>query len=367
MGGRDGLTLAEYRRLLDKHGSIAAVAKALGRNERSLRRWAARNVPEYGKRPGESASQNDADAGPTLLLPHLTRPRTVAELCDLVDRSPKSVRAWLQALQDRGFNLRQQGEVWQLDKDIPPAEAHVSHVTSEARRKVGIIADTHLGSKCQQLRHLNDFYDRCQDQGVTDVYNAGDLIAGVGVYKGQHAEIFLHTEDEQIDYAVEYYPRRKGMKTHVIGGNHDLVFVKQGGADPLKVIADRRDDIDYLGPYSAWIELVPSYTMYLLHPDGRPAYASSYKLQKIVESFEGGKKPNVLVAGHWHSWCEVSPRNVHAMLAMCFESQTDHERRHALQPVVGGLILDIDFQEAGQVHELNYQRVVYLVPREHDY
>jgi hypothetical protein len=88
----------------------------------------------------------------------------------------------------------------------------------------------------------------------------------------------------------------------------------------------------------------------LTRRNGKCAWSgNSYKLQKIVESFEGGKKPNVLVAGHWHSWCECSPRNVHAMLAMCFESQTDHERRNALQPVVGGLILDISFQEEGQV------------------
>src|SRR5690606_37202969 len=112
--------------------------------------------------------------------------------------------------------------------------------------------------------------------------NGGDMVTGVGVYRGQHAEIFLHTYDEQVDYTVENYPRREGITTHAIGGNHDLVFKKSIGADPLKAIADRRDDIEHLGQYSAWVELTPNFTLYLIHPAGSQAYAVSYKLQKLV-------------------------------------------------------------------------------------
>lgn len=41
---QERLTLKEYEGLLEQHGSIAGIARATGRNERSLRRWVKRNI-----------------------------------------------------------------------------------------------------------------------------------------------------------------------------------------------------------------------------------------------------------------------------------------------------------------------------------
>ncbi len=358
------LTPDEYLRLYRQHGTHAAVARAIGRDLRSLQRWRKRNGVVVGDDPAPEP-QTDPDA--EKLLPLLKGGRSIGDLADAVDKSPATVKRWLADLQTRGYNLAQAGESWRLDTYVAPAEARVDHSTREARLRIGIVSDTHLGSKQQQLSHLEDFYARCQAAGVTDVYHAGDLLAGDGVYKGQTGEIFQHGEDDQVDYAAEAYPRREGVRTHVIGGNHDLVFVMHGGADPIRQLAAMRDDIDYLGPYSAWVQLAPNCVLYLVHGAGATAYAISYKLQKLIESFEGGRKPHLAAVGHWHQRAYMFARNVHGMLAGCFEAQTDFERRRALQPQIGGTILELEFADDGSVQTVKPEFVTYLVPKERDW
>ena len=250
---------------------------------------------------------------------------------------------------------------------LVPSESHINHTVNATRTKIGLISDTHLCSKQQQLTFLNDFYKRCADEGITRIYHAGDMIAGVDVYPGQANDLIRFTEDEQIDYAVEYYPYIEGIKTYVISGNHDLVFIKRKGGDPLRLISAKRKDIEYLGQFSAWVKLQENCSLYMLHPDGGGAYAASYKLQKLIESFEGGRKPNIALMGHYHRRCYVSERNVHGFLGACFESQTDFLRRKMVQPVIGGTILDIYFSDNGSIHDLRVNFRQYLVPKEHDW
>jgi predicted phosphodiesterase len=250
---------------------------------------------------------------------------------------------------------------------LVPSEARVDHTTDQVKLKIGIIADTHLCSKHQQLSFLNDYYRWAYDQGVRDIYHAGDMLAGADVYPGQSNDLIRFTQDEQVDYAVEYYPRIEGVTTHIISGNHDLVFIKRKGGDPLRTITLQRPDINYLGQFSAWVKLQEGCLMYLLHPDGGSAYADSYRLQKLIESFEGGNKPNIAVMGHFHRRGYISSRNVHGFLGACFEGQTDFLRRKAVQPVIGGTILEIDFTDHGAIQDIGVKFRQYLVPKEKDY
>ena len=107
--------------------------------------------------------------------------------------------------------------------------------------------------------------------------------------------------------------------------------------------------------------------MYLLHPDGAAAYAISYNLQKLVESFEGGRKPHVLVVGHWHQMAYIHVRNVHAFYPGCFQAQTEFERRRGLQPQIGALLLDIRVAAHGTWQEVKRTFYRYYAAKERDY
>lgn len=354
------LTVSEYKKLLAEHGSLAAVARYLNRDVRNLRRWVKRNVepPVKNELPKDD---------PEILLTYLRKPRTITELAECVDRSPKTVHSWLEELVSLGYNIRQTNDLWSLDRIVLPAESQINHETDEIHLTIGVVSDTHLCSKYQQLTFLNEFYDICVEKGISSVYHAGDLMAGVGVYAGQDSEIFRHTEDDQIQYVIDNYPRRSGVQTYFIGGNHDLVFVKRNGSDPGYRISLERDDMHYLGPFSAWVKLTEGCQLYLLHPDGGGAYARSYKPQKLAESFMGGKKPNIAVIGHYHSQLYMKERNIHLILPGSFESQTPYLRRKMVQPQVCGVILHIDFYRDGSVQAVTPTFVSYLIPKECDY
>lgn len=247
-----------------------------------------------------------------------------------------------------------------------PAETLVNvPERKDGKYRIGIVGDTHLGSDQQQPTMLDQAYDYFEGEGVRQVYHVGDLLTGINVFRGQIQEIFLYTMDQQVDYAIGRYPKRNGIKTSVIAGNHDLSATLSGGLDPIKAVAAARDDITYLGPLSAWVHFGPL-SIYLLHPKGGLSYAVSYKLQKLIESFEGGRKPNVVVCGHWHKQAFIIERHVVGILPGCFEAQTTFERGLALQPQLGAVLLDIEVRGEEVAHVINPRWLHFFVPRECD-
>src|SRR5579872_2228836 len=145
----------------------------------------------------------------------------------------------------------------------------------------------------------------------------------MGIFPGQaHHVTHLGFEDQR-DFAAENYPKRDGITTHIIAGNHDLEgdFGKIG-ADPVRGVANVRPDFNYLGPYSAWVELANGAYLHLLHGKGGMSYAYSYKAQKIVEGYGQGRKPGALLLGHYHVQANFSPRSVHTMFPACYEWQS---------------------------------------------
>jgi hypothetical protein len=306
------------------------------------------------------------------LLPFLTVPRTIESLCDLVDRSPVTVRTWIEGLKEQGYNIGQRGESFIVEKEAIIKDVPVVHKTKNLKFKLAFTSDRHYCSKTQQRTYAKQFTSICDSEGVEVIYDAGDIFAGTTVYAGQSAEIFMHTEDDQLDYVTEEFPRRSFGRTVVIGGNHDYSFLKHGGTDPVKILSMRRPDIEYIGPYAAHIELEigghkTGRYIDLLHPDGGTIYASSYRLQKMIEALEGGNKPLVLVAGHFHRRCYIFERNVHGLLAACFEAQTSFLKRKAVQPVVGGTIVDLEFNDDGSLQKFTPHFYSYLIPIEKDY
>src|SRR5581483_12495394 len=75
--------------------------------------------------------------------------------------------------------------------------------------------------------------------------------------------------------------------------------------------------------------------MRLIHAGGGSAYATSYTVQKIVESYQGGEKPQILLAGHYHKAEYGYPREVHCVQAACTEDQTLFMRKKKIAAHVG--------------------------------
>lgn len=74
---------------------------------------------------------------------------------------------------------------------------------------------------------------------------------------------------------------------------------------------------------------------------------NSYRIQKIIESFYGGEKPNVLIAGHVHKQGYFFERNVHAFSAATLQKQSKWMRGKRLQAHTGFWILKVTIDENG--------------------
>ena len=87
--------------------------------------------------------------------------------------------------------------------------------------KFGLMGDTQFGSKYAQITYLHDFYDLCEREGITDIYHTGDITDGLKMRVGHEYELYEHSADGQLDDLVANYPKRDGITTHFITGNHD--------------------------------------------------------------------------------------------------------------------------------------------------
>lgn len=215
--------------------------------------------------------------------------------------------------------------------------------------RFAIMGDTQFGSKYAQITYLHNFYDLCQKEGITDVYHTGDITDGLKMRPGHEYELYEYSADGQREDVVKNYPKRDGITTHFITGNHDASLYKHVGYDIGRAIANERPDMNYLGRDCAIVNLTPNCTLELRHPWDGTAYALSYKIQKMIESMEADSKPNILAVGHYHKAEYLFYRNVHALQTGCFQGQTPFTRGKGISVHMGGWIVTIRVDENGYI------------------
>ncbi len=262
----------------------------------------------------------------------------------------------------RGFFVTKEPEKTgeRFDVPLPPMDGD--------RIKFGLMSDTHMCSRQQQLTHLNTFYKILEEHEIDTCFHCGDLCEGDGKqHKGQVYDLFVHGHDEQCDYVVEHYPRINGITTYFITGSHDYSFWKSAGYDFGRHVAEKREDMEYLGVFDAYVNISPNVDMNLHHPGGGTAYALSYNAQKKVESYPPELKPNVAAYGHYHRvfWMPAY-RNVDTFLVPCFQSQTNFLKERKIYPIIGGFIMEAVVNEDGLVKTLP-DCIRFYVPVEADY
>lgn len=207
----------------------------------------------------------------------------------------------------------------------------------------GLIGCTHFGSLYCNQKAMEAYYEHAAARGISTIYHGGDVLDGHKVYRGQEFEL----RDVGLDQQVERFKRfnSHGLSTKFITGNHDQSFKSLAGVPVGKIMAEARDDFEFLGEEQARVifktESGP-YVLMLIHPGGGSSYALSYRPQKIVESLEGGTKPNMLGVAHYHK-AEFMPayRNVATIQTGTFQNQTPFMARQGLAAHVGGWIISV--------------------------
>lgn len=233
--------------------------------------------------------------------------------------------------------------------------------------RFAIMGDTQLGSKYAQLTHLHSFYDICQSEGISAVYHTGDITDGLKMRTGHEYELYEVSADDMRDDVIANYPKRNGIKTYFITGNHDASIYKHVGYDIGQAIAKARPDLVYLGRDCAVVDLTPNCKLELRHPWDGTAYALSYKIQKMIEAMESDSKPNILAVGHYHKAEYLFYRNVHALQTGCFQGQTPFTRGKGISIHIGGWIVTVTVDENGSIRRIAPEFIPYYSSIKDDY
>ena len=209
--------------------------------------------------------------------------------------------------------------------------------------RFAVTGDRHAGSLYHDPAALAGFYEFASLEGIQTVYDCGDILDGHRVYKGQEFELRDLGFEAQLARISRDAPR--SIRTRFITGNHDASFKIAAGVPVGKMIEQTVPEYEFLGEEGARVEYdTPSgrYIVQLIHPGGGSSYALSYRPQKIIESLDGGQKPNMLLIGHYHK-AEMMPsyRNVVGLQAGTFQRQTPFMARQGLAAHVGGWLVDV--------------------------
>lgn len=285
---------------------------------------------------------------------------TIIELANRLDCSPKAAELAVGRLKAQGFAIEVSAGSVTAGEVRPGSGGVITHDIGEYDRNwsvIGATGDWHMGSHWERLDVVKTLYDIYENEGVRAVYNTGNWIEGE--CRLNRLDVKVHGMSPQIDYWIENTPQKKGITTYFVAGDdHEGWYQKAFGVNIGQVAADRakaagRDDLVFLGYVEADVELKTkrgTRMMRVMHPGGGSAYAHSYAPQKIVESFQGGEKPHVLLIGHYHKFEYCYPREVHVVQTGCAVDQSIFMRKQKIQAMVGGCLIWINQAEDGVIN-----------------
>jgi biotin operon repressor len=294
------------------------------------------------------------------------QPLSDVEIADSLDVSPKRIRDAVQEMASRGILLMQtvDGRHGLMDSiAIPPGKSSVAGNRGDWTHTFGVTSDNHLCNRNSRLEVLNAAYDHFEREGITTVYNAGNWIDGEARFNKSEL-IAAPGMDSQIDYMIDKWPVKKGITTHYVAGDdHEGWYQQREGIEigkylEMRAIEQGRDDLHYLGYGEADVALnygSGSAIMRVVHPGGGSAYATSYTEQKLVESYQGGEKPHVILMGHYHKFNQGYPREVHTIQCGTTMDQSLFMRKKRLQAHVGFLVVKIKQDDAGAVSRMGVE------------
>jgi hypothetical protein len=211
----------------------------------------------------------------------------------------------------------------------------------------GAAGDLHAGSKYTRWDVREDLYRQFRDAGAQCNFDTGNWIDGEAPFNKYDLEV--HGLTPQLKHLAKYHP--KGLPTYAVwGDDHEGWYVQREGIDvgayAEHIMREAGHDWTNLGFMESHILLRnansgKTQTLAVVHPGGGSAYALSYTIQKIVESYEGGEKPAVGLYGHYHKMMAANVRNVWAIQTGCQQDQTPFMRKKRLEAHVGGVLVKL--------------------------
>jgi hypothetical protein len=208
--------------------------------------------------------------------------------------------------------------------------------------------DAHIGHKEFQPRLMDDVIKRANQEKADFVVDIGDRLEGMSGRPGHIYELTHQGFSQQFNYAKGFY-NQFNMPIFGIDGNHDQWYFKKnnGGLIVGQHLQDEVKNYTHLGQDEGWLDIGHGNDILLFHPNDGTAYATSYKLQKLVESFTGGEKPSIVHSGHYHKAMYAFIRNVHGFESGTLCGQSQFMRGKKIPAHMGYWVIDVWHNKRG--------------------
>jgi predicted phosphodiesterase len=377
LAAKRGLTALQIERATGCTPQAASAAVALKDDEQAYHdvcvertRTSAQSVqsarrPRPAPRP--AAPKPPTPEAPALpldrLLKALKQPRTYAELGARLKLDQPALSALLLSALQSGIELELSPTHVLLstpaaDQGSVAIEEPLMPVVGDWFR-LGVIGDTHAGSKFMMRRELQDCVQwMVREKGVTRILHVGDWVQGC--YTHSQYEVTTSGLDDQLRELSQWLPQIPGVKYIGIAGNHDETFTAKSGRSFARELHGAwaefgRSDVQIVGAIGAFIRIGGT-LIYLWH-GGRPAYSLSYHLQRHAQQGFAALKPSILLNGHVHQSCHVETRGIECLLVPCFQGgASPFAKLFPGSPAIGGYVLNWRLQAGGSFRDFEVSK-----------
>lgn len=235
-----------------------------------------------------------------------------------------------------------------------------SHV-KDNQLTIGVISDTCLNSKYERLDILHTAYNFFKQFKVPYVLHCGNFTERYS--KGGDDTLVEHILYQDyggmLEHIDEVYPNL-GVPTYFIGGRNERSYFKRilkekdddgfiwkEKTNVCHDLNDLRKDLNFLGWHNAKVRIAPKTTLALASPKSgsRKPYTISHPIQKIIESYGGGEKPDVQVVGYYNQRWSGEHLGVKAIMIGTTQNQPPENYSNA-EPshTLGALVLKFKFK-----------------------
>ncbi len=345
-----GKNWPEVGKLIQKHHAAHFKGRSMEQVIRTCRNAMDRVNRNRGQQPDKAKDPAEA------LMRLLERGADLGTLSKQLRVSERVASAMVADLKAEGFNVREIDGFFQISKILPVQENRVKETwRGENVIRFGLTGDCHINSKYTQLTFLHELYDLYAREGISTVYHTGDLDEGERMRPGHQYECYTQGADDHIAEIVRVYPRRPGITTKYILGNHDHAFIKHVGLDIGPQISGLREDMVYIGQSAAVVELTDGCTLELRHPWDGSAYALSYKPQKMIDAMSSNEKPRILAIGNYHKAEYLFYRNIHVFQSATTQAQTPWMRSKQISAHLGGWLVEAFINDDGSLARIRQE------------
>jgi predicted phosphodiesterase len=225
--------------------------------------------------------------------------------------------------------------------------------------KYGYFSDCHIGHNKFILPLWDLMTKYFKTEKVEFVVDAGDHLEGMSNRPGHIYELTHIGFKQQIDFTEELYKMIR-VPIYGIDGNHDEWYFKKSDVGLIvgEELQKRIPNYTHLGQMEGDLQLTDNVKLKLFHANDGTAYAISYKLQKLIESFTGGEKPNIVHSGHYHKSFYMFLRNIHGFECGTLCGQSKWMRGKKIPAHIGFGIVDLWIDNNG-INKLRHEFVPY--------